>query len=204
MLNAVIDLSHHNTVSSFAQAAGSGVRAVIHKATQGHAWVDPAYAPHRDGATSAGLLWGAYHFAAGSDGVAQAEWFLSNLGDPQPSILVLDLEHNPTGPTMGLDEARAFVTHIQSVTGRWPGLYAGSYLKEILGTSGDPVLANCWFWLAQYGPTPVIPPNWATWTLWQYTDGMAGTAGPTTVPGIGPCDRDFFNGDDDAFGRFWS
>jgi lysozyme len=94
---------------------------------------------------------------------------------------------------MTLEEARAFVTHIHEVTGRWPGLYAGYYLKEQLGTRTDPVLANCWFWLAQYGPTAVVPPNWKTWTLWQYTDGGYGPP-PHEVEGIGRCDRDTFNG----------
>jgi len=23
----------------------------------------------------------------------------------------------------------------------------------------------CWFWLAQYDPTPVVPKNWKTWTI---------------------------------------
>lgn len=35
-----------------------------------------------------------------------------------------------------------------------------------------------WFWLAQYGPTAVVPRNWQTWTFWQYTDGAAGPDPP--------------------------
>jgi len=34
LLNGVIDLSHHNTVTSFADIKGAGVLGVIHKATQ--------------------------------------------------------------------------------------------------------------------------------------------------------------------------
>ena len=104
---------------------------------------------------------------------------------------------------MTLEEARAFVTHVQSVTGRWPGLYAGAYLKEQLGTSTDPVLQNCWFWLSQYGPTAVVPAAWPTWTLWQYTDGAAGLP-PYHVAGIGRCDRDTFNGSVTDFLTFWN
>ena len=44
-------------------------------------------------------------------------------------------------------------------------------------------MAQCWFWLAQYGPTPVVPRNWKTWTMWQYTDGAVGPK-PHTVKGI--------------------
>jgi lysozyme len=54
---------------------------------------------------------------------------------------------------MTLEEARAFVTHIKFELGRWPGFYSGHDIKEALGTSVDPILKNCWFWLAQYGPT---------------------------------------------------
>src|SRR5207245_11465390 len=76
------------------------------------------------------------------------------------------------------------------------------YIKQLLGTSQDPVLANCWFWLAQYSPTAVVPPNWDTWTLWQYTDGAAGPP-PHDVPGAGLCDRDKFNGDEPALRSLW-
>jgi len=41
---------------------------------------------------------------------------------------------------------------------------------------------------------PKAPPLWRTWTMWQYTDGQAGNE-PPSAPGIGPCDRDIFNGE---------
>jgi lysozyme len=136
-----------------------------------------------------GLVWGAYHFGTGADGVEQADFFLQKVQPGPGVLLVLDLEANPQGPSMSLDEARAFVTHIQSTTGRWPGLYAGAYLKELLGVHHDPILGNCWFWLSQYGPTAVVPPNWKSWTIWQYTDGAAGLQ-PHSVAGPGTCNRD--------------
>ena len=119
------------------------------------------------------------------------------------TLLVLDFENNPTGPSMNLEEARAFVTHVQQATGRWPGLYSGHYVKDLLGSNLDSILANCWFWLAQYGPTPVIPANWKNWTMWQYTDGAVGNP-PHEVAGIGRCDRDIFAGDEAALRQFWS
>jgi lysozyme len=104
---------------------------------------------------------------------------------------------------MDLIEARAFVTHLQQATGNWPGLYAGQYLKEQLGSSPDPVLSNCWLWLAQYGPTAVLPPGWDAWTLWQYTDGAVGPP-PHAIPGFGNCDRDMFNGTTADLKAFWA
>jgi len=101
-----------------------------------------------------------------------------------------------------LEEARAFVTHVNENTGKFPGLYSGHYIKQLLGTNHDPVLSQCWFWLAQYGPTAVVPPNWKTWTMWQYTDGASGN-GPYQVKGIGRCDRDVFNGTEEELRKFW-
>jgi lysozyme len=203
MLNAVIDISHHNGKSlNFKTAKADGIVGVIHKASQGTSGRDPMYKTNRKKVHDAGLLWGAYHFATGSDGVQQAVNFLDAVGDPQDVLMVLDLEPNPTGPSMDLIGAHAFVTHIHEQTGRWPGLYSGHLIKQLLGSSKDPVLANCWLWLAQYGPTAVVPANWPTWTMWQYTDGAVG-GDPKSVKGIGHCDRDRFNGSEANLRKLW-
>ncbi|HSQ95337.1 MAG TPA: glycoside hydrolase family 25 protein [Croceibacterium sp.] len=172
MLNAVIDISHHNSKSlNFKLAKADGILGVIRKASQGTTGRDPIFRTNRKKVHDAGLMWGAYHFANGSDGMQQAVNFLDAVGDPRDVLMVLDLEPNPTRPSMNLIEAHAFVTHAHEQTGRWPGLYSGHTIKELLGSSMDPLLANCWLWLAQYGPTAVVPPNWPTRTTWQYTDG---------------------------------
>jgi lysozyme len=201
-LNAIVDLSHYNGVVDLAQASQAGIRGLIQKATQGVTFVDPTFQTNFAQASDAGLLLGAYHFGTGDDGVAQAEHFLNTVQPDAKTLLVLDFENNPTGPSMNLEEARAFVTHVQQATGRWPGFYSGHYIKDLLGSSLDSILANCWFWLAQYGPTPVIPANWKNWTMWQYTDGAAGNP-PYEVPGIGRCNRDMFAGDDAGLRLFW-
>src|SRR5437588_11713317 len=99
-LNVVVDLSHHNGTVNLQKAAGDGILGVIHKATQGLLGADPMYKANRKKATDAGLMWGAYHFGTGSDGVHQAEHFL-DIVDPGPdTLLVLDFEDNPQGPSM--------------------------------------------------------------------------------------------------------
>src|SRR5229473_2401817 len=148
--NVVVDLSHHTADPDFAVARDrGGIVGVIHKATQGLGFGDPTYADRETNAGAEGLLWGAYHFGTGSDGVQQAEHFLNVVQPADDTLLVLDFEANQQGPSMTLEEARAFVTHVMEATGRWPGLYSGHYIKELLGTSVDPVLRNCWFWLSQ-------------------------------------------------------
>jgi len=202
VLNNVVDISHHNGTVNLDRAKEDGILGVIQKATQGRTFVDPTYKRNRLKAQNAGLLWGAYHFGTGSDGIKQAEHFLNIVQPDDDTLLVLDFEANPTGPSMTLEEARAFVTHVNGEIGRFPGLYAGHFLKEILGARKDAVLANCWFWLAQYGPTAVVPVNWETWTMWQYTDGAVGPE-PHKVAGIGRCDRDRFNGTETALRKLW-
>ena len=203
-LNVIVDLSHHNRVADFDAAKSDGILGVIHKATQGFRYVDPKYESRRTKALDAGLMWGAYHFGVGGDGIAQAQHFLEvvkpdlNLRD----LLVLDFEANPSGSSMSLEEAEEFVEYVQHITGRWPGLYAGHYLKEILGNQTDTSLANCWLWFARYGPPPKVPAAWTTWTMWQYTDGAVGDE-PHAVAGIGHCDRDKFNGDLAALKKLW-
>ena len=206
MLNAVVDLSHFNTVADFAQVRDAGIYAIIHKATQGTGYTDPTFAARRDAARAAGLQVGAYHFGTGGDPVGQAEHLLAVAG--AGSLLVLDYEDNPQGQSMSLAEAEAFVGRIQALTGRYPGLYSGNTVKEALAVAGiaspdQTELSRCWFWLAEYGQAPELPSIWSTWTLWQYTDGSAGLT-PHEVAGIGNCDRDLFNGTQAELEAFWA
>ena len=200
--NAVADISHHNGNVNLKKAADSGLIGLIQKATQGESYVDRTFARNRKAALDAGLLFGAYHFGTGANGVSQAMHFLDTVQPDKKTVVALDFEDNPTGTSMSLEEARAFCVHVHIELKRWPVFYSGHTIKRALGTSVDPVLKNCPFWLAQYGPTPVVPPCWRTWTLWQYTDGGVGPQ-PHSVPGIGHCDRDKFNGTEAQLKAWW-
>ena len=202
-INVVVDISHHNGNIDLGKAKAAGIVGVIHKATQGTSMADNMYQQNRTKAQAAGLLWGAYHFATLGDGAAQADFFLSKAGADPQTLLVLDFEPNGNS-TMTLDQARAFVSRINDVTGRFPGFYSGSLIKQLLGGKpADPLLSQCFLWLAQYGPAPKnIPATWPTWTMWQYTDGVLGPQ-PHSVDGIGNCDRDQFNGTIEALQKLW-
>jgi lysozyme len=200
--NVVVDLSHFNTVSSFETVKADGIVGVIHKATQGTTMIDPEYHTRKSEALAAGLWWGAYHFGVGGDGAEQAKYFLSVVAPGANDLLVLDLEEDPGGAGMTLIEAEDFVKYVEAETGRWPGLYGGSYVRELLGDNKDSALSYCWFWLSEYGPTPKVPPAWDTWTMWQYTNGEVGPE-PHTVNGIGNCDRDQFNGPVEGLQKLW-
>ena len=160
-INVVVDISHHNGNVDLGKAQAAGIVGVIHKATQGTSMTDNMYDQNRQKAASAGLLWGAYHFGTQADGAAQADFFLSKANADDQTLLVLDYEPNGNS-TMTLDQARAFVSRIKDVTGRFPGFYSGSLIKQQLGGKpADPVLSQCFLWLAQYGPAPKdIPATW--------------------------------------------
>ena len=204
--NVVIDLSHHNETVDFGRIQADGIVGVIHKATQGTTFADKKYHERRDAALDAGLLWGAYHFGVGADGSDQADFFLGTVQPDKSTLLVLDYEANLTGPTMTLDQAREFAEHTEAVAGRYPGLYSGHLIKEQLAglPAPDRVLSNCFLWIAQYnGPKPLnIPATFGTWTLWQYTDGVAGDE-PHRVDGVGQCDRNKFNGSITQLRKLW-
>jgi lysozyme len=204
MINVVIDISHHQQHVNFAQVKAAGVVGVIHKATGGTNYQDPRYAAHRQGALDAGLLWGAYHWGTGdASGADQAQYFLDYVQPDGQTLLALDYEPNVSGahrlgPDMNPQQATDFVNAVQASHGRFPVLYTG------MAMSGHfPNLPDCPLWWARYAPEPKgIPPTWPTWTLWQYTDGANGNQ-PHTVDGIGPCDRDQFNGDLDGLKSLW-
>jgi lysozyme len=196
-LNVVIDLSHFNTVTSFEEIKTAGIEGVIHKATQGTDWTDPTYDSRCQQAQAAGLWWGAYHFGTNADGATQAQYFLAKVKPGPNDLLALDFEENPASQ-MTVAQAEEFVTEVFNQTGRYPGLYSDDLIDRLLGSDVNTVLANCWFWRAQYeGSSPSVPPTWSNWTMWQYT-----SAG--VVSGItGYCDRETFNGSVDDLSRLW-
>ena len=111
MINAVIDISHHNRVSSFTKVKSADIFGIIHKATQGTQYKDPTFTPNRRKAIDAGLKVGAYHFGTAGDAISQADHLLSTAGED--SLLVLDFEGNPQGHDMSLEEAEHLAVLLQ-------------------------------------------------------------------------------------------
>ena len=105
------DVSQWQGTIDWTRVGHSGIRFVFVKATEGTTFTDPAFARNRDGARSAGLAVGFYHFAdpqgstvalAQRDAAAEAAHFLA-VYQPRPTDLrpVLDIER-----TGGLSPAR--------------------------------------------------------------------------------------------------
>ncbi len=222
-LDAVIDISHGVTVSDFRQVRQSNILSVIHKASEGGDYADPAYALRRPEAEAAGLLWGAYHYGTGQySGADQAAFFLAQARPGPRTLLALDFEANDNNPSnsMSLAQGEAFVRTVAQATGRLPVVYVHPTWAngEPLPNSGlslgatitpDSILARCGLWVADYHDSPEVPLAWTAsgWRLWQYAgDESAGRPAynqTSIVQGVSHCDRNLFNGDAGALRRFW-
>src|SRR5438552_18617256 len=114
----VVNLSHYDMMRpDFAAMKSEGILGVIHEATYPRLERDAKYFERQQAATRAGLLWGAYHYANGTDPIRQADHFLSVVSsawaqtDPAARsngvLLVLDFEKNGhyPGGTMRVDQA---------------------------------------------------------------------------------------------------
>jgi lysozyme len=225
--NNVVSLSHYDEHPfDFSGLHRSGLEGVIHEATYPAFDYDSKYAYRQAEAMRAGVLWGAYHFANGSDGRKQADHFVNfvssqwvsghNPSDPQGVLLVLDAEQNShyPGGNMRVEEAVRFIERVHERTGIYPGLYSNEYwIKRIfndptISSSSRETLRKSWLWIANYHNQPAATAPWPRWTLWQYTgDGVCGlprSMYPTNLGGLRKIERTIFSGDRTALHQFWN
>jgi len=193
----VVDLSHWDPADDYDAVKADGIVGVIYKATEGQSYCDETYVQQQQAAKAAGLKWGAYHFADGSNVDGQVANFMRFACPDPDELFCLDWEDNPSGNgKMSLSQVKDWITQVETALGR-PGecvLYGGNTIKEALGDGEDDFLAARRLWLCQYGSEPVVPPNWPTYWLWQFTDGNYGPT-PHSIDGIGPCDINSYQGD---------
>jgi GH25 family lysozyme M1 (1,4-beta-N-acetylmuramidase) len=202
-----IDVSkwQHDTPIDWSQVAGSGVRFVGVKATEGNYNQQEFYASDMSGAQGAGMYSFPYHFATPNDTGAteQANYFLDYADfTPNGKTLrpALDIESNPYDtandcydktPAQLVSWIREFVDVVKRRTGVDPIIYtAAAFWRDCVGNST--AFASYPLWVASYATTPTLPGGWSNWELWQYSQS-------TTVPGItGPVDGNYVRGGEEA------
>ena len=192
----VVDLSHWDPAHDYDAVRRDGIVAVIYKATEGQGYQDPTYVDQQKAAKQAGLKWGAYHFADGSNVTGQVANYMSFACPDPDELIVLDWEDNPSGSAgkMSLSQAKDWITQVEEALHR-PGecvIYGGNTLKEMV-PDNDEFFGSRRLWLCQYGSTPTLPGAWSEYWLWQFTDGDVGPT-PHTVAGIGACDINSYRG----------
>lgn len=202
----VVDIYHGDTATDFGKAHAFGIRGVIHKATEGGAIVDPAYAKRRKAATDAGLLWGAYHFIRPGDAKHQAMRFVEEAAPDAQTLMALDHED----PQVSLLMARQFIEAVEGAVERQLVLYSGFLIKEqiVKATSADIAFFGARrLWLCQYpahGAQPSWPKPWAKPWLWQFTGDGEGPP-PHSVPGLqDKMDINSFEGSDEELAAEWA
>lgn len=167
----IADLSHWNFPSgateadvelALTRAKIAGLGAVLWKCTESSNQIDATYAWGQVICQKLGILFAGYHFFRNGDVPTQVNWYLSHANNP--AMNVLDFED---GEVLG---AEMFVDRVQKQTGRFPLLYTrASYISEKIGSKAT-FLSNCDLWVASYGNNAVLPVQWPTYALWQYTD----------------------------------
>ena len=198
-----IDVSRWKGSIVWARVAHGGYRFAFAEATNGFA-VDPSFARNHNGAKTAGLAFGAFHFArpAGStaraviaNATAQADLFVS-VAQPQTAELapVLDLER--TGG-LGAASLRAWTTawlnEVQLQVGIRPTIYASpTFWRKAVGDASVFASSGSSLWVAHWHvAAPRVPAaNWGAsgWSFWQWTN-------CSHVPGIRGCvDGDRYRG----------
>jgi GH25 family lysozyme M1 (1,4-beta-N-acetylmuramidase) len=200
-----IDVSRYQHTGgpiNWTQVAGSGVRFVGIKASEGNYYTNPFFVDDQEDARAAGLYAYAYHFGTpnDADGLTQADYFLDRaqyVPDGRTLNPTLDIEYNPyTSTNRCYDKTPAqlvawisdFVGEVKRRTGVTALIYTSpGFWNECVGNStafgANPL------WIAHYGVTaPTVPPGWAGWTFWQYSQ-------TTSVPGIsGNVDGNYVSG----------
>jgi GH25 family lysozyme M1 (1,4-beta-N-acetylmuramidase) len=200
-----IDVSNWNGTINWTKVANAGYRFVIGKATESTTFNDSTYAANRSESETAGLVFGAYHFArpsgrtlaaATASAIAQADHFLG-FATPQPGELppVLDLEATGNLSAVLLNAwTVAWAQEVYARLGVHSLVYSSpAFWGKYLADSTAVAAAGTPLWIAHWtnASQPWVPAqNWdgLGWTFWQWTDCVS-------VPGIARCvDGDRMNG----------
>ena len=204
---AGIDVSHWQGDIAWSQVSQAGYSFAFIKASEGNGWKDANFDTNMNGAYSAGILAGAYHFARpdlGNSASDEATWFVNVAGNYiKPGYLrpVLDVEKG--GGSLSNTALSNWITTwmdtVKSKTGVEPIIYTNrNYATNYLDTA----LTKYDLWIAEYfipcdsTKTPYTGIWSGTWDFWQWCD-------KGNVPGItGDVDVNLFNGDQTQLSKF--
>ncbi|MBC2436511.1 glycoside hydrolase [Clostridium saccharobutylicum] len=163
-----IDISHYNGDINFTKVKSAGIQCVYIKATEGTTYVDNYLETYYNGAKSAGLKTGFYHFLVGTSAPeTQAQNFYNHIKDKQSDLKpVLDIE------TYGFDTMDYTIRFINEFK-RLSNMDLCIYTYSDFINSLDTRLAPYSLWEANYSKRLYnLPSNniWSSRVGCQYTD----------------------------------
>lgn len=162
-----IDVSQYQSTINW---AGISEQIIMIKMSGGDVglYLDSQATANYEGAIAAGKAVGGYHFAGGTDPVAEANYFMkamSPLAENDVYALDWEIQHNdPVGWCM------TFLTTVHDAIGVWPLIYIN--LNTLNSYDWTPVTNECGLWLADWAVSPDddIPTSY-TYVMQQYDDG---------------------------------
>ncbi|MFC3299802.1 lysozyme M1 [Arthrobacter agilis] len=181
-----VDVSSYQGNVDWAAAYRQGSRFAYTKATEAVVYKNPSFGSQYQGAESAGMVRGAYHFAipSVSSGAVQADYFIRNGGgwsaDGKTLPPLLDVEYNPyeelgnacynMSPAQMVTWIRDFSTTMVQRTGRLPMIYTTTDWWNTC-TGYSTAFANHPLHIASYNNccAGALPAGWRSDALWQYT-----------------------------------
>ena len=171
-----LDVSRWQGTINWPAVKGAGYEIAVIKVTgsDNGDYVDPMAGINYDSARNAGLAFGTYHFAGGTDARHEAEYFV-NVCSPldENQVLVLDWEVQHSDP---VGWCKIFVDRVKELTGIWPIIYMNGSTWN--SRDWSPVTNNCGVWVAWYDRDPNVDlPVKGTYIMHQYTSSGS-------VPGI--------------------
>ena len=190
-----IDISHWQGFPDFEEVAGSGVKGMIHKATEGCSYIDPNRATNCANAVNAGLAIATYFWIKPGDGKAQAEFYLATIDPVRGERVVIDYEEDGCSLTTLEDAVAALLDYNLDLK---VTVYSGHLIKQQLSGRNDFLAEHTDLWLAQYTSDESAisweTATWPRWSLWQYSE-------TGVIPGIDDAyvDLNNFDGSDDEF-----
>lgn len=147
---------------------------VIVKATEGVNYTNPDFSRAYTQAKEQNKLIGIYHYANGAGATAEADYFLSAVGDRVgDAILVLDWEQGGNSAFYNPSYAKTWLDHVYSKTGVRPLIYMSKSVTY--GYDWSAVAPNHGLWVAQYADTN--PTNYQN-NPWTDTNGYGAWSSP--------------------------
>ena len=168
----VIDAYEGNSIDWDEMANDKKMVGVIHRSSIGSR-VDAQYRARKAIAKERGYLWGAYHLGKKGNTIAQADLFLSLIGNETDTLMILDLENTTSDTFMTVEEAIVFIEYIFEKTGRIPVIYANHSTTKALNTKVaiHPLFQQSKLWYARFKSTVTDFPFglWKDYFLWQFS-----------------------------------
>lgn len=172
----------------------------IVKATQATGYVNPCMTAQLEGARSAGKSIGTYHYAAGGNAVAEADYYISKVSSYiRKGILVLDWESYQNAAWGNGAWVRTWVNRVHERTGIWPVIYVQSSAVNQIPSD---VWANCMLWKAQYASMNPTGYQSSPWNMGSHGEGMIQYTSAGVLAGYGGyLDLNLFRGDRTAWNK---